>query len=212
MAALESNDFTPKSFQKKRGKNIKCERGEENYTFDIKRNIFVNLHAFPVSGCWCVQEFWPDHSNHGRYSFPAQSGRQLLSVHWMQSALSVTHCLIHTDWLAFSTPGKDRTEKGWPLMSRDQPFFSHNIPVDAHSQCVGVWMLKHRHKVRIERTGNTFGCWKTAHLLSSILCHKWNCLPKKIHTFEQNRYYWDHASLVGRYSIQPQPQSCFISI
>lgn len=38
----------------------------------------------------------------------------------------------------FSTPGKDRTEMGWPLVSRDQPFFSHNIPLAAHSQCLGL--------------------------------------------------------------------------
>lgn len=35
-----------------------------------------------------------------------QSVSQLLSVHWMQCALSVTHCLIHSDWLAFLLQGK----------------------------------------------------------------------------------------------------------
>lgn len=146
--------------------------------FDIKskKKIFVNLHAFPVCGCWCVQEFWPYHSIHGRYSFPALSGRQLLSVHWMQSALSVIHCLTHSDWLAFLLRGKTGQRwvgLSWAGISRSFHTTSHWM----HIHNALVWMLKHRLEVRAERRGNAFGCRKTARLLSSLLCH-W--LPKAL--------------------------------
>lgn len=46
-----------------------------------------------------------------------------------------SHSCTVIGWL-FHSGGKDRTERGWPLTSRDQPLFSHSIPLDAHSQCV----------------------------------------------------------------------------
>lgn len=41
-----------------------------------------------VPARWCLSEFGPDHIP-GRSSFPAQSGRQLLSLHWSCSLHSL---------------------------------------------------------------------------------------------------------------------------
>lgn len=105
--------------------------------------------------------------------------QQLLSVHWMQSALSLTHCLIHFDWPAFLLRGKDRTERGWPLMSRDQPFPFHTTSNWMHIHNVLVWMEKNRHggRSRVERTGNAFDCWRQ-HICCHLVYHKCNWLSQ----------------------------------
>lgn len=109
--------------------------------------------------CSCVWVFeWVRTRSHPwtfQFSSPERKAAPFAPLE-LQSALSVTHC-THGLWLAgFYTPGKGRMERGWPLTSGDQPFFSRSIPLDAHSQCVVFWMLKHGHEVRVVRTGNTF--------------------------------------------------------
>lgn len=93
------------------------------------------MYLLYVCVCWRPERIAPSMDV---TAFAAQSARQLLSVHWMRSALSVTHCLVLSDWLAFLLQGKTDVEWGWPLMTRDQPFFSHNVPLELHPQCVGL--------------------------------------------------------------------------
>lgn len=148
----------------------------QNVEYVLYKTICVNLYASPVCGCWCV--FGPDHSVPGRYSFPAQSGRQLLSLHW--SCVARTPWLIslvHCDWLAFPLRGERQDGEG--LASHEQgsaALFTQHPTGCTFTMCL-IWMLKHRHEVQAERRGNVApicrqlicvtnatGCWRHSHI------------------------------------------------
>lgn len=144
----------------------------QNVEYVLYKNICVNLYASPVCGCWCV--FGPDHSVPGRYSFPAQSGRQLLSLHW--SCVARTPWLIslvHCDWLAFPLRGGKTGRRGVGL---SRAGISRSFHTASH------WM--HIHNVfdlNVKAQAWSSGRKERkccSHLPSTHLCHKCNWLLK----------------------------------
>lgn len=102
------------------------------------------MHLLHVCVCWSSERIAPSVDVR---AFAAQSVRQLLSVHWMRSALSVIHCLILSDWLAFLLQGKT----GWSGVGLSWPGISRSFHTTSHWNCilsVSAWILKHSCEVR----------------------------------------------------------------
>lgn len=152
--------------KREREKDIKCDGGRGNYTFHIKWNIFTNRQAFPVCGCWCVQEFWPDHSQAMDVTafLPRAAGSSFRSTGCspLSPWLIASSTLIGRLFYSGERQDGERAGLSWAGISRSFHTTSHRM----HIHTVSVWMLKHRHEVSLERTGTAFG------LLSSPLCHK----------------------------------------
>lgn len=112
------------------------------------------MYLLYVCVCWRPERIAPSMDI---TAFAAQSVRQLLSVHWMRSALSVTHCLVLSDWLAFLLQGKT----GWSGVGLSWPGISRSFHTTSHWNCilnVSAWILKHRQGVKNPKQ-NRKGFW-----------------------------------------------------
>lgn len=106
------------------------------------------MYLLYVCVCWSPERIAPSMDV---TTFAAQSVRQLLSVHWMRSALSVTHCLVLSDWLAFLLQGKT----GWSGVGLSWPGISRSFHTTSHWNCilnVSAWILKHRQDIKKPQT------------------------------------------------------------
>lgn len=114
------------------------------------------MYLLYVCVCWRPERIAPSMDV---TAFAAQSARQLLSVHWMRSALSVTHCLVLSDWLAFLLQGKT----GWSGVGLSWPGISRSFHTTSHWNCilnVSAWILKHRQDVKNPKQ-NRKGFWSS---------------------------------------------------
>lgn len=128
-----------------------------NWNLEKKNpNLSVNyMYLLYVCVCWRPERIAPSMDV---TAFAAQSVRQLLSVHWMRSALSVTHCLVLSDWLAFLLQGKT----GWSGVGLSWPGISRSFHTTSHWNCilnVSAWILKHRQDVKKTPKQNRKGFW-----------------------------------------------------
>lgn len=126
------------------------------------------MYLLYVCVCWRPERIAPSMDV---TAFAAQSVRQLLSVHWMRSALSVTHCLVLSDWLAFLLQGKT----GWSGVGLSWPGISRSFHTTSHWNCilnVSAWILKHRQDVKNPKKAFDHGKSATAVFL---LCHTFSC-------------------------------------
>lgn len=111
-------------------------------------------------------------------------------------------------WLFYS--GERQDEEGLASHEQGSAVLFTQHPTGCTFTMLSIWMLKHRHEA--ERRNNRKWFWWLKGSTSAFISSHIQLAAEDVHTFGQSKNYWDHSFWDRRYSIQPQPQSCLVTI